>query len=135
MRIGCLAQRAEVNPKTVRYYEQIGLLPEPRRTSSGYRDYDEQDLDRLVFIRRSQQLGLQLDEIREILALREQAARPCGFVVEVAQRRLAELDERIATMQLARRELRRLLERAERSDAAPGRYCRLIEHQQPPPTP
>ena len=132
MRIGHLAQQAAVNPKTIRYYEQIGLLPEPRRTPGGYRDYDEQDLDRLVFIRRSQQLGLKLDEIREILALREQATQPCGYVVEVARRRLAELDERIAAMQQARAELRNLLDRAQEADTPAGRYCRLIEHHQPP---
>lgn len=133
MRIGHLTEQAAVNPKTIRYYEQLGLLPEPPRTPGGYRDYDEQDLDRLGFIRRSQQLGLRLDEIREILALREQATRPCGYVVEIARRRLAELDERIVAIRQARGELRDLLDRADGADEPAGRYCRLIEHHQPPP--
>lgn len=129
MRIGQLADQVGVNPKTIRYYEQIGLLPEPVRTVSGYRDYGPDDVDRLAFVRRATELDLHLSEIREILALREQGARPCGYVLEVAQWRLTELDERIAAMQQARDELRHLLARADGSDTAAGDYCQLIEHQ------
>ncbi len=130
MRIGELAEQAGVNPTTVRYYEDIGVLPEPDRTTAGYRRYSDADVDRLVFVRRSQQLGLHLDEIREILALREQGRRPCRFVVEVATHRLAEIDQRIAAMRCARDELADLLANTEPLDDDAGGYCQLIEHTQ-----
>jgi DNA-binding transcriptional MerR regulator len=128
MRIGQLADRVGVNPKTIRYYESIGLLPEPDRTESGYRDYVEDDVDRLAFIRRAQKLDLQLDEIGEILALRERGERPCDYVLEVAAVRLTELDKRIAEIQRARRELRSLLERADDLPRGRDDFCGLIEH-------
>jgi len=68
MRIGELAGQVGVNPKTIRYYESIGVLPEPGRKSSGYRDYDESYAGRLTFIRSAQRLGITLDEVKEILA-------------------------------------------------------------------
>jgi DNA-binding transcriptional MerR regulator len=128
MRIGQLAAATGVNPKTIRYYESIGLLPAPVRSTAGYRRYNDEDVERLEFIRRAQQLNLSLSEIEEILALRERSQRPCDYVVRVAQRRLGDLDRRIAQMQRARAELRALLQRA--GDLPDdGCYCQLIEHQ------
>lgn len=128
MRIGELADHVGVNTKTIRYYESIGLLPDADRTSAGYRVYGEDDIERLAFIRRAQQLDLTLDEIREVLALREQGERPCGYVLDVAHARLGELDRRIAEMQRAREELRALLQHA--GDLPDdGCYCQLIEHR------
>lgn len=129
MRIGELADAVGVNPKTIRYYEDIGLLPAPARTSGGDRTYDHADVERLAFVRRAQQLELTLDEIREILALRERHQRPCDYVLSVAQQHLAELDDRLAQMQRARDELRALVDGAERLPADSGRYCALIEHR------
>lgn len=128
MLIGELAGEVGVNPKTVRYYESIGLLPEPERTAGGYRDYGPQDADRLAFIRRATELDLHLDEIREILALRDRGQRPCDYVLDVARQRIVELDDRIAAMRRARRELADLLARAEEIPADQDRYCELIEH-------
>lgn len=128
MLIGELADEVGVNPKTIRYYESIGLLPEPARTDAGYRDYTDADAERLAFIRRATELNLQLDEVAEVLALRERDERPCGYVVEVARERIDELDRRIAQMQQARAELQRLLERAEDLPDGDGCYCDLIEH-------
>jgi DNA-binding transcriptional MerR regulator len=68
--IGELAERVGVNPKTIRYYESIGLLPEPPRTDAGYRDYGPEDVERLAFVRRATELDLQLEQIAEILAFR-----------------------------------------------------------------
>lgn len=131
MRIGQFADRIGVNPKTVRYYESIGLLPPAPRTTGGYRDYDAADIDRVAFIRRAQQLGLSLDEIREILDLRERGQRPCGYVLDVAHTRLVELDRRIADMQHARSELHDLLEHASDLPADDDEcYCQLIDHRQ-----
>lgn len=129
MLIGELAQRVGVNPKTIRYYESIGLLPEPARTSSGYRDYGPGDVERLAFVRRATELELQLDEIAEILALRERGERPCDFVLDAARRHVDDLEQRIAQMRQARDELRALLDRAsDLPEDDGGCYCQLIEH-------
>lgn len=129
MLIGELADTVGVNPKTVRYYEAIGLLPEPARTAAGYRVYGPDDVDRLAFVRRAVQLDLQLDEVAEILALRDRAERPCDYVLDVARRRVDELDERIRSMQTARDELASLIERAPSPEPdGDACYCELIEH-------
>lgn len=128
MRIGELAEQVGVNPKTIRYYESIGLLPEPPRSEVGYRLYRAEDADRLAFVRRAQQLGLTLDEIAEILALRERGQRPCGYVVSIARQRLGELDQRLEEMRCARNELAGLLERADELPANDDHYCALIQH-------
>ncbi len=130
MRIGELAQLAGVNPKTIRYYESLGVLPNADRTTTGARRYRAEDVERLRFVRRARGVGLRLDEIREILALRDRGRRPCDYVVSVASRRVAELDDRIAEMEHARDELQRLLSRASRTDAREGRWCELLEHSE-----
>src|ERR671914_136430 len=98
MRIGELAERSGVSAKTIRYYEDIGLLPAPARLGSGYRDYEPSTLDRLAFIRAAQAVGLSLGEIRGILALRDQGATPCSHVLDLLRTRSAELDRRIAEL-------------------------------------
>ncbi|MDP9023263.1 MAG: heavy metal-responsive transcriptional regulator [Actinomycetota bacterium] len=128
MRIGELADEVGVDPKTIRYYESIGLLPEPPRTAAGYREYGPEDVDRLGFVRRATELDLRLDEIREILALRDRGMRPCDYVLEVARQRITELDQRIMQMRRARNELERLLARTPSAEQG-GRYCELIEHR------
>ena len=128
MRIGELADRVGVNPKTVRYYEGIGLLPRPDRLPSGYRDYTDDDVDRLGFIRTAQRLGLSLSEISEILAFRERAERPCDYVLGVLDRQVADLDRRMGEMADLRRELLDLRKRADRLPADPSGYCAVIEH-------
>ena len=130
MQIAELAERVGVNPKTIRYYEEIGVLPPPDRAPSGYRTYGDEDAERLVFIRRAQQLGLHLDEIREILALREQGARPCDYVLGIARRRIDELDQRIVEMHHAREQLIAALDRADDLGDDAACYCQLIEHNE-----
>ncbi|MBW3602103.1 MAG: heavy metal-responsive transcriptional regulator [Actinobacteria bacterium] len=129
MRIGQLAGRLGLNTRTVRYYESIGLLPEPERTAGGYRLYGEYDLQRLTFIRTAQRLGLTLDDIGEILAFRERGQTPCGHVVELLQRHARELDQRIAELRELRDELDELVARAGKLPDGAGAYCGLIEHR------
>ncbi|HEX2273698.1 MAG TPA: heavy metal-responsive transcriptional regulator [Acidimicrobiales bacterium] len=129
MRIGELADHVGVNPKTVRYYESIGLLPQPERLPSGYRDYTDDDLDRLRFVRTAQRLGLSLAEISEILRLRERGERPCEYVLEAVDRQLADLDRRLAEMAELRRELVGLKRTAADLPSDAGCYCDLIEHR------
>ncbi len=83
MRIGELADQLGINTKTIRYYEEIGLVPRAPRTPSGYRDYREADVARLAFIKSAQRLGLSLEEVREILSLRERGEAPCAYVRDV----------------------------------------------------
>ncbi len=127
LRIGQLAERVGVNPKTVRYYEQIGLLPAPARTDSGYRAYDEGAVDRLSFIRAAQGFGLSLDEVREVLAFRDRGERPCDYVLDAVRRQADELDRRITELLTLRQEMRNLVARAEQEPSKPARYCHLIE--------
>lgn len=130
MRIGELAEQLGVNTKTIRYYERIGLLPEPERRPSGYRTYDAGDAERLAFVRSAQRFGLKLDEIREVIALRDRGERPCGFVIGTVRRELAGLDRRIGEMQAMRSQLRELVEHAEATPSVGGgRYCELLEHR------
>lgn len=128
MRIGELADELNLNPTTIRYYESIGLIPEPERTPSGYRDYDDRAGELLRFIRTAQRLGITLDEIREILAFREQGEQPCGYVRQVLRRQVDEIDERIAELRQLRKELVTLDEVADRLPESEPGQCRLIEH-------
>jgi DNA-binding transcriptional MerR regulator len=129
MRIGELAELAGISTKTVRYYEQIGILTPPSRTPSGYRTYDATALNRLRFVRAAQTLGLKLGEIRQIIAFRDDGQAPCAHVSGLLQRRAAELDVRIAQLQQLRGELRELAERSTTVDpnqCTPERICHLI---------
>ena len=129
MRIGELAARLGVTTKAIRFYEGIGLLPDPARTPSGYRSYEEVDAERLVFIKTAQRLGLSLDEIKEIIAFRDRGEQPCGYVAEVLQRQVTDLDGRIAEMCTLRDELRRLQARAAAGVPKESTYCAVIEHR------
>ncbi len=128
MRIGQVAERVVVNPKTIRYYEEIGLLPRPERLPSGYRMYTDDDLERLRFVRTAQRLGLSLSEISEILRVRERGEQPCGYVLTVLDRHVADLDRRIDEMAGLRRELIGLKQAAEHLPPDTGCYCAVIEH-------
>lgn len=127
MRIGELAGRLGLNPRTIRYYESIGLLPPPARDDSGYREYGETDIERVAFIRSAQRLGLALDEIGEVLALRDRGEAPCGYVRELIGREVADIDRRVQELQDLRRELS-ALERRAREAPGDGAICGLIEH-------
>ena len=129
MRIGQLASRSGVSAKTIRYYEDIGVLHPPRRSTSGYRDYEDSALDRLAFVRAAQAVGLSLGEIRSILALRDGGETPCGHVLDLLRSQSADLGRRIAELRALRGELHRLVQRAEGLDPAdcdPRRICHLI---------
>ena len=128
MRIGELADRSGVNPTTIRYYEGIGLLREPERTASGYRDYTEAAVARLTFVRAAQSIGLSLGEIREVLALREQGKTPCTHVITLLEQRAAELAERIVALEQMRSELIALAQQARQLPLrADAEFCHIIE--------
>lgn len=110
LHIGELSKRTGVPSKTIRYYEEIGLLPQPQRAANGYRLYSEEDADRLQFIRRARALNFALDEIAEILAFRERNEPPCRHVMDLICHQIDEIESRIRDLERIRNELKALHE-------------------------
>ena len=128
MRIGELAAQAGVNPRTIRFYEDKGLLPAPARLTSGYRDYGPEDESRLVFIKTAQRLGFSLAEIAEIVALKERGERPCNYVLSVLDTQVADIDRRLGELVVLRAELLALKSKADQLPPDDSCYCNIIEH-------
>lgn len=126
MRIGVLARRAGVNVQTVRYYERRGLLAAAARRPSGYREYTDRSLDRLLFIRRAQELGFTLAEIEELLALRLEPGTTAARVKDRAGAALERIDEKIAHLGRIRAALAHLAGRCRGGDAPAGE-CPLVD--------
>lgn len=126
--IGTLAERTGVPADTIRYYEDEGVLPEPRRSDAGYRLYDEAAVERLQFVRQAQGLGLQLDEIAEILTLvEERGVDPCSHVEAKLRERLTQVEEQVRELGALRERLRAALRRAEAAPSDEDCRCRIIE--------
>lgn len=132
MKIGQLARQSQLNPKTIRFWEQVGLLDEPRRTESGYRLYDESHIERVHFVVRAKRLGLSLDEIREIIQLQEGGQTPCIHVEHLLQKRLEELREVQAELAQLQADLQSALDQTQTALAQAGgsEYCPVIAHSQ-----
>ena len=127
MRIGELAEAVSLPTKTIRSYEEIGLLPPPERTPNGYRAYDQSACERLRFVKAAQAVGFSLGEIREIVAFRDRDEEPCGHVLDLVDRRARDIAERIASLERVQADLRRLSSRARNVPRHDGSYCHLIE--------
>ncbi|PKQ18521.1 MAG: heavy metal-responsive transcriptional regulator [Actinobacteria bacterium HGW-Actinobacteria-8] len=112
MRIGELAQQTGLTTKTLRYYEQIGLMQEPDRHANGYRDYGDDAIERLRFIRDSQAAGLTLAETGEILGMKAAGESTCAHTRDLLARHLADVDAQIDRLLATRTELRAMAERA-----------------------
>lgn len=125
--IGDIAKQVDLNVKTIRYYEGLGLLAEPERTESGYRVYSAQDVERLRFIKGAKSLGLSLQEIKEIMALWGEGTTPCSHVEHLLQDKLAELDRRIAELVNFREGLARYLSQVAAMDTPADVPCKHIE--------
>ena len=123
-----MADHIGVTTKSIRFYESIGLMPDPPRTPAGYREYDEADEERLRFIKTAQRLGLSLHEIGEIIALRDRGRQPCTYVADLLHRQVADLDQRIREMRKLRAELMSLAGRAAAGAGEGSAYCGVIEH-------
>lgn len=127
MKIGEFAAETGVPAKTIRFWEAEGLVPEPARTPSGYRDYDPVAADRLRFIRQSQTAGLTLGQIRQILDISDEGTPPCAHVAAAVDERLADVETRIAELEAIRTHLRRLAERAKVQDPKDcAGFCSII---------
>jgi DNA-binding transcriptional MerR regulator len=131
LRVGELAERAGVGVQTLHYYERLALLPKPDRSASNYRLYPADALRRVQFIKKAQALGFTLDEIKEILGLRQQGRAPCRRVADVGKKHLQELDARIAALQEFRQSLAAVVPRWEKETShqrkCAGEFCDLIE--------
>ena len=127
MRIGEVAGRTGVPPKTIRFWEDQRLLPPPARTPAGYRDYDPAIVERLAFVRHAQAAGLTLQAIRQVLEVRDGGQPPCVHVTGLIAQRLAEVEARLAELARTRDQLAALAGRAAAQDPADCRgYCSII---------
>ena len=124
MPIGEAARQSGVKVPTIRYYEQIGLLPAPPRSEGNRRQYDADDLRRLAFIRHARELGFEIDAIRALLALQDEPGQSCLAADQIARARLAEVQHRIASLTALKAELERMI-----TGCSHGRVdqCRVIE--------
>ena len=111
--IGRLAQATGVSAKTIRFYEEAGVLPPARRAANGYRQYDESDVRRLRFIRNARVLDFSLEELKEVLALRERGEAPCVHVMGLFTQKMEQIDAQIRHLQELRGDLRQLLAEGE----------------------
>ncbi len=122
--IGALARESRVKVPTIRYYEQIGLLPTPPRSGSNRRLYTAADVARLGVIRHARELGFGLDAIRALLALQERPEQSCDAVDSIARARLAEVEDKIARLSALKAELQRMLASCARGKIS---ACQVIE--------
>ena len=106
---GALARKAGVNIETIRYYEKIGLLPEPLRADNGYRVYGETGLKRLSFIRRCRELGFSLDEVRGLLGLVDGGDYTCAEVRDLSIVRLGDVRQKIRDLRKMERTLKEMV--------------------------
>jgi Cu(I)-responsive transcriptional regulator len=122
--IGDLARAAGTKAETVRYYERIGLLPAPARTSGNYRAYARSHLERLSFIRRARDLGFSLDQVRALLRLADDRSQSCAEVDRIAKLHLTEVERKIADLASLGEELRQLIEKCRHGTIA---ECRILD--------
>ncbi len=110
MKIGALARAAGVGIDAIRFYEREGVLPEPARRPSGYREYEEATVQDLRFIKRAKQLGFSLGEISELLAMERNPKATAGDVQRLAEEKLAELDDKIRSLKRMKKALQKVTE-------------------------
>ena len=122
--IGDLSRQTGVKVPTIRYYEEIGLMPAPIRTEGKQRRYGPAEISRLNFIRHARELGFDVDAIRELLEMNAQPDRSCADVDRITRRHLAEVDRRIARLVAMRDELQRMLDECDHGRVC---ECRVIE--------
>jgi Cu(I)-responsive transcriptional regulator len=122
--IGDLGKATNTKVETVRYYERIGLLPKPPRSTGNYRTYGAADLNRLSFIRRARDLGFSLDQVRALLSLSGDRTCDCAGIDHIANEHLREVDRKLADLTALRRELKAVIDSCDGGTVA---ECRIIE--------
>jgi Hg(II)-responsive transcriptional regulator len=126
-----VAQRAGVNAQTLRYYERRGLLPDPPRTSAGYRAYGPDAVRIVRFVKRAQELGFSLSEIEMLLHLADGGPESCDAARQLAEKKVVDLDAKIATLNAMRASLTRLIATCARPRRE--RDCPLLDSLEPDP--
>ncbi len=124
MRIGDLARRLGLNPKTLRYWEEVGLIPPPERDRSGYRNYTEDHLKICEFIIKAKSVGFKLEDIKEILRISMSGETPCGCVEEKIRKKIEEIDKLIEELRSQKKLLEELIKEGRK---APAVVCPIIE--------
>ena len=124
--ISKVAKELEINIETVRFYERRGLIEQPPKPELGYRDYPDETVNRIRFIKRSQELGFTLDEIANLLSLND---RPCGQVQELAEHKLAAVKEKMTDLRRLEKALKGLLTQCRNNDD--DSHCPIIDSLQP----
>lgn len=132
LRTGEVARQAGVNVETLRFYERHGILPEPPRRASGYREYPPDTVDLIRFIKRAQELGFSLKEIRELLDLRQRSGRATGKMPRLVKAKIAEIERKIRDLEAMNQALAALLGACEKK--APRACCPIIESLSDLPT-
>jgi DNA-binding transcriptional MerR regulator len=130
MPIGALSRATGVKVPTIRYYEQVGLLPEPHRTSSDRRTYDEAAIKRLRFIRHARELGFDVDAIRQLLDLSDQPQRSCAEVDAIARRHLEEIASRLARLAALKEEVERMISQCSQGKIAECHILDVLSHHE-----
>jgi DNA-binding transcriptional MerR regulator len=125
MQMKTFAQQTNLPPKTIRYYEEIGLLPPPNRLENGYRDYSDADVGRAKFVAGARRLDFSLDDIQEILDLRDRRIAPCRVVLGMLEEKANQINQRIMELQRMEAELRELNRLGETfpTDDVDGKNC------------
>jgi len=122
--IGWLAKETNTRVQTIRYYEQIGLMPSPPRSAGNQRQYEQEHVDRLAFIRHCRELGFSLDQVRELLSLSDDTKRSCAEIDAIAQTHLEDVQKKISRLQGFEKELQRMVTECSGGGVS---QCRIIE--------
>ncbi len=125
LNIGSVAKEAEVNIQTIRYYERRGLLPEPERTAANYRVYGGDSVRRVRFIKRAQELGFTLTEIKELLELRAAPRSCCEDVRERSEAKIKDIEEKVRTLEGMKKALSKLVRAC--SGRGPVTECPILD--------
>lgn len=128
LRIGQVSEQSQLPVKTIRFYEDKGLIQAACRTSGGFRLFEPAVLTRLSFIRRSQALGLSLNDIQDILDIADRGSRPCQNVRHKFQEKIVEIETRIHQLETLKGQLQRLIKEADQTEALEAEICPIIEH-------
>lgn len=128
LKIGQVSSQSQLPVKTIRFYEERGLIQAAKRTSGGFRLFSPSVLPRLSFIRQSQALGLSLNDIQDILGIADSGQRPCQDVRHKFREKVVEIDDRIQQLQDLKLQLQTLIKEADQREKLDADYCPIIEH-------
>lgn len=124
--IGNVAKLCGVGVETIRYYEREGIINQPKKSTETFREYPEDTIHRIRFIKRAQELGFSLDEITELLSLRVKGSGSCSSVKSKAEQKIAQIEEKIADLKQIQSALKKVKDSCERQ--APGEKCPVLEN-------